>query len=95
MTSLSCLDRSGHSGGFPDREPRRILQTFVLEPGHTAEFPRLTRLTSPVDLHDTGEYANGPVRAPSLQGLADNLRSLLHDLDYVYNADAAQAADIA
>jgi hypothetical protein len=54
----------GSPGGFPDRaaaqDPKRF---FVLEAGHTSEMPRLTRLTSPVDLHDTyWEYTTGPVR---------------------------------
>ena len=35
---------------------------FVLEMGHTPEAPRLTRLTSPADLHETyWEFAAGPV----------------------------------
>ena len=55
----------GQPGGFPDREAAKDPSNFfVLEAGHTAELPRLTRLTSPVDLHDTyWEYVNGPVRA--------------------------------
>jgi hypothetical protein len=55
----------GQPGGFPDREAAKDPSNFfVLEAGHTAELPRLTRLTSPVDLHETyWEYVNGPVRA--------------------------------
>lgn len=84
----------GTPGGFPDRaaaqDPKKF---FVLEAGHTAELPRLTRLTSPVDLHDTyWEYTNGPVRFASV----GSWTSLAFEpLSTLALAGAVQAADIA
>ena len=52
--------KPGAPAGFPDKEARTE-QFFVLEEGHTPEEPRLTRLTSPVDVHPTyWDFTNGP-----------------------------------
>ena len=52
--------KPGAPAGFPDKEARTE-QFFVLEESHTPEEPRLTRLTSPVDVHPTyWEFTNGP-----------------------------------
>jgi hypothetical protein len=66
FVQLSAQLKPGVPAGFPG-SGAGIQDFFVFEPGHTPEQPRLTRLTSPVDLHDTyWEFANAVAAGKSL-----------------------------
>ena len=60
--------------GFPGKEAK-LEKFFVLEKGHSAEEPRLTRLTSPVDCDDVyWQFTTGPIADIAADLLGPNLK---------------------
>ena len=53
-----------HEAGFPVAESP-LSEHYILAPGHTADAPRLTRLSSPADLEPAyWDFITGPVLRP-------------------------------